>query len=148
MKVAIGVDPGISGALAVVDSDGMLVHHMMFPGTWSPVYDYLIKLSMKYTIIAGVEKVAAVPGNGVKSLFSFGGNVGGWKAVLELSRTPHIEVAPAAWQPKILGSFPKGESKKAALNYVAKRYPDLKLLKEEQGVADAICIALYTLHYK
>jgi len=147
--IYIGVDPGAKGAIAVIDQNGDYTDHMMYNESWFENAKYLSFLKEKTDgkLLVGLEKVASAGGNGVKSSFSFGVNVGGWLATLQILAIPYVLVPPPAWQPKMLGAFPKGDSKKAASAYVERRYPDLKLLKKEQGVADALCIALYVSKY-
>lgn len=147
MKVYIGIDPGAKGAVAVISQDGELIDARSFTASWLEEYEFLEDIMGQYDVLCGLEKVSSVPGNGVKALFSFGKNVGGWTALLEVLNVPVVEVSPAAWQPKILGAFLKGQSKKVALAYVNKRYPLLQL-NSKDGIADAICIALYTRMYK
>jgi Holliday junction resolvasome RuvABC endonuclease subunit len=76
-------------------------------------------------------------------MFTFGQNYGGWRALLESLQIPFVEPVPRKWQTAILGAIGKGESKAKAMEYVAKRYPQLQLRKKDSGIADAICLALY-----
>lgn len=140
-----GIDPGAKGAWAVVDSEGRLIARSEFSG-WTDAADFLRNRDTEGLL--GIEKVHAAPGNGVSSSFSFGANYGGWLALLEVLKVPHVHVPPQSWQPKMLGSFPAGDSKKASIAYVNRRYPGLNLKAKDSGVSDAICIALYTSKYK
>lgn len=139
----IGIDPGAAGGIAVIGIDTRLIHTEKFT-TFSRARALLNELQSTYELLVGFEHIHSVPGVGAKSTFSFGKNVGGWEVLFEVSQIPFIEVPVGKWQPKMLGRFSKGESKAAALEYVSKRYPSLALKKSDSGIADALCIALYT----
>lgn len=145
--VLVGIDPGAQGAYITLDENGTLLNYAVF-SNWMTAARFLKSLKEQEHLVT-LEKVGAALGNSGKSAFTFGANYGGWLALLEVMGIAFVLVPPQAWQPKMLGRFAKGESKKAANAYVVRRYPQLASLKvKEQGVADAICMALYTLKHK
>ena len=111
---------------------------------YSVLYSYIKRADNPVTdCLVLLEQVSAMPGQGVSSMFTFGANYGGWIALLEGLRIPYVSVRPQKWQKYILGTFPKGESKIRAFEYVTKRYPERDLKKKDSGIIDAICMALY-----
>lgn len=139
----IGIDVGASGAIATLDENSKFVCADPFTN-WKDMIKYLGPYQ-RHLMLVNLEKVHAMPMQGVSSMFTFGANFGGWQALLEANDVPHILTPPQTWQKKILGSFPKGTSKVAALKYVSKRFPELNFpnKKKAEGIVDAICLALY-----
>jgi hypothetical protein len=162
----LGIDPGKSGAWALIKDIGEVAATGLYDERHS-------LMSMEYAEIlshiqlACLEKVSAMPGQGVTSMFTFGETFGLWQGILEALHIPFELVTPARWQKSILDFLPAkvgkaaGEDHKRAVErrlenrrvlkaatttYVIRRYPELtyKLtVKKNQGIADAVCIALY-----
>ena len=94
-----------------------------------------------------VEKVGAMPGQGVTSMFNFGMGYGMWVGMLAALGFPYELVAPQKWKAAVLGGTKK--DKRAAIEYVQRRFPDVSLLATPRskvphdGMADAACLALY-----
>lgn len=148
MKLYLGIDPGITGAYALLDEHGKIVFLGGFE-TWKSIH---IKLSsaasVKNTqIVAYIEEVGAIPNdkNYLRSLTTFLSNYGGWLSLLDILYIPYGKIRANMWQQKILGHFKKGESKEASIKFVKKKYPHLKLKNSQHGLSDAICIALYAI---
>ena len=138
----VGVDPGANGGIAVIDADGQLVKAQRFDN-WK-VHGQLLSYLKTQDCLIALEEVHAFPGQGVNSMFSFGANFGGWKSLIEFIQLPTIMVRPKEWQKYMLGTFPKGQSKPRAFAYVTKRYPKYQWHKKrDEGIIDAICLALY-----
>lgn len=136
----VGIDPGITGGLAVLNMEDELIHVEKFSDfkTISQFFkDYKDEI-----ILTGLEQVHGFPGMGVKTVTTFMKNAGGWECMLDILEIPYTLIPPSRWQKKILGVFPKGESKKRALSYVQKRFPKVGVKKSDSGIVDAICIAL------
>jgi crossover junction endodeoxyribonuclease RuvC len=157
----IGVDPGKTGALAMI-GNGKVIYTtvMMLMGKdidWTEMAHW-IKLRLRYpdgihpSVVACIEKVHAMPGQGVTSMFNFGFVTGGIHGVLGALDIPRYLVTPQAWKKEILAGTPR--DKEAAIDYVTRVYPGVSLLptprstKPHSGIADAICIARYaSLHF-
>ena len=159
----LGIDPGVSGAFAVIKSIGEVELVGLFPDR-RILIDWL---KLGHTASAAVEKVSAMPGQGVCSMFTFGYAYGIALGILEAHSVSHELITPQKWQDKVLDfQIPKEEKKenetkkehdarlrrntlarkKAITAFVLRRYPDLYHLlkiKKNQGIADAICLALY-----
>lgn len=157
----VGIDPGISGAFAVVNWLGEVVLFDLWPNRCK-LYEFegAIKL-------ATLEKVHSHPQTSIVAATTFMKNAGHWEGVLEVKKIPYDLITPQSWQKKVLdfvlsrppaveGETPKEARARAAkhkaalkaaiVEFVLRRYPDLsKVLsvKKNWGIADAICMALY-----
>ena len=101
--IVYGIDPGLSGAIARFDlTEGFLEIHDM------PIMEVNKKKSVSPQLVADIlrqqhapvyiEKVGAMPGQGVSSMFSFGRSYGvllGCAAGLQM---PTTVITPVEWQ--------------------------------------------------
>jgi crossover junction endodeoxyribonuclease RuvC len=95
MKCYLGIDPGATGALALFSQDGCDVRDFG-PEAILSVRDWAAEHTI---VLAALEKVNAMPGQGVTSMFNFGANVGWWRGALDALRIPYVEVRPQKWMP-------------------------------------------------
>lgn len=139
----IGVDPGASGAVALINRDVTLVEDWSALVDWSGVRDLLDEWRLEYDIrLAALERVAARPGQGVRSMFTFGKNVGGWEAALSMARIPWINPTPQAWQKGLVLPSDGPDAKSRALIVARRLFPEADLsLKRHDGRADALLLA-------
>lgn len=148
--MVLGVDPGLTGALAFFDPDmGLLMVRDM------PTVEVVrngkkkneVSPQMLASIIrehpvarAMIERVGAMPGQGVTSVFSFGrsfGIVEGVLAALELSTTI---IPPQTWQKAVNLRGGKDGSRARAAELFP-RDAGLFARKKDDGRADAALIA-------
>lgn len=165
----LGIDPGASGAWALLSPKGELVASRLT----SEGLDFLIDClagwnAPTHRFFAVLEAVHAMPRQGVSSTFSFGENFGMWQGLLRGLKVPYALITPQKWQkildikpaptPKAAGESEKDGAKRAAENkkrlkgaivdFVLRTVPSAKghiRLKKDWGKADAICLALYGL---
>ncbi len=148
--ISIGFDPGKEGSMAI-SKDGKILFCEPYPF----IGDELDIAKLSRTILehtggqprkAILEKVGAMPGQGVCSMFTFGKMVGEIRGMLKTLQIPFIEPTPVAWKKAVLvGTDWKGK-KSASCEHVARRYPEIDLTpgkkrKPHDGMADAICLA-------
>ena len=152
----IGVDPGASGGLAYIlrDEKGIkLVGTEKCPKTAGKLYEMVFKikesifsfndkrLPCPYTIMCMMEKVHSMPGQGVKSTFSFGKNLGWWESALEANRIPYGLVHPRVWQKHFnIKTDNKKDRKKLLRERAEELYPEIKMT---YYVSDALLIMDY-----
>lgn len=138
MDAVIGIDPGKSGGIAYLSIGQELAYKM--PETERDIYDLIIKLSKLEPNPKRIyiEKVHAMPGQGVTSMFSFGQNYGFLRACLIASEVPFEEIRPAQWQ-NLLGCKTKG-NKNVTKSKAQQLFPDIKIT---HAIADALLIAEY-----
>ena len=148
MSVWIGVDPGQKGSYAVVGSDGSA---KAYPWDDASFIKHMNGATMMrdlegHKLIAAVEKVGAMPHQGVKSMFNFGKSFGYILGVLEACKIPYQLIPPATWKREF---SIVGKDKSASIEVCKRLYPDVSLLptercrKESDGMADALCLATY-----
>lgn len=159
----IGIDPGIKGAIAVVDNDGNLecVEDSLSGAHFRKaqlkqlidslnLYSYTVGKIGSYCYL---EKAQAFPKQGISSTFKIGYDFGQWEALLVGLSIPYRIIRPQEWQ-KIIGSQkPRKATKKQHKEWIASaacsRWPEQKEwfygpqggLKD--GRADAALIAAY-----
>ena len=93
---------------------------------------------------AFIEYTAALPGQGVSSMFRYGGMSWGLKAALAAFAVPCVEVTAATWK-RAAGIAP-GSDKERSRQMALQRWPDqAKYLgrKRNHGRAEAMLIAAY-----
>lgn len=144
----LGIDPGKSGAYVLLDEAGEVCLVSPYQN-WKAIHDSLIDITPFNNIVAVLEQVSAMKGQGVTSMFNFGGNYEGWQALMEVLDIRYTLIGPQRWQKAIVGSIPKGKSKEYTTNYVKRKYGMAIMLKTarskvpDTGIADAICMAEY-----
>ena len=102
-KRILGIDPGASGAMALLDGD-VLVRvadmpiimvkgrsRILAPG----VVDLIVETKPDQIVL---EDVSAMPGQGVSSMFSFGRGLGVLEGVIAALGYPLIMVRPNRWK--------------------------------------------------
>lgn len=110
----MGIDPGKSGAVALIDYNEPYKTWATFDTGEFPE-DNVAALIPYMDKIKGcvIEKVNAF-GMGRTSAFTFGCNVGMWLGILAALDIPHQAVTPQAWQKAYFASpYRKGKDRKA-----------------------------------
>ena len=152
--IIIGIDPGISGAISIVENKKILEVYdtpTMIDGKKnkkqinSAQVTRIIKerLNDNKEVIVVVEHVNAMPGQGVTSMFNFGQSFGVIKGICAALSLPIYFVRPAKWKKHF--NLIK-TNKDASRTKVIEVYPEIsnKLhRKKDANRADAILIALY-----
>ena len=153
MKI-IGIDPGLSGGIAVLENNKVLdIFDMpvMSEGKKnkrqlnSAQLVKLIKdnISKNEEVSVVVEQVNAMPGQGVTSMFNFGQTFGAIKGVCAALGLPIFFVRPAKWKKhfELINS-----SKDSSRTKAIEMYPSLSdelARKKDVNKSDAILIARF-----
>lgn len=148
----LGIDPGLSGALAFLDTTTDAVVIMDMP-TVEVVRNGKTKREVSAALIADlvagkgvvqafVERVSAMPGQGVSSMFSFGRSVGVLEGVLAAYEIPTTLVTPQAWMKAMSVRAGKDGSRERAMQLFP-QYADQFARKKDNGRSDAVLIAKY-----
>ncbi|MEC7150772.1 MAG: crossover junction endodeoxyribonuclease [Pseudomonadota bacterium] len=153
MKI-IGIDPGLSGAIAILEDKKVLnIFDMpvMAEGkknkkqlNSAQLVNIIKENTIKNEDIAVVvEQVNAMPGQGVTSMFNFGQSFGAIKGVCAALNLPIFFVRPSKWKKhfELINS-----SKDASRTKVIEMYPSLSnqlAKKKDVNKSDAILIARY-----
>jgi len=157
INYVMGIDPGLSGAIAFFKLE---YKNRQYQTICEAVYDMptmrgsTFKKSVRVTKISEwmneygfmygfLEKVGAMPKQGVTSMFTFGRGVGMLEATLQLKEVPYNYVTPQSWKREFdLIGKPKEAALERAANLV--RGCDVELSKKSHtGRADAMLIGLY-----
>ncbi len=157
----IGIDPGLSGAVAVLQEDGTTYNlDLGVPAIqdWTDVnsmavFMHSIQDRMDNLLVA-LEDVHSFPKQGVSGVFNFGVNLGEWKGILAAYNIPYILVTPKAWQSGkkgCSGVLDKVNSKKdikiQVWEFACRRWPEAELTGPKGGKkfgrSDALCLAEY-----
>jgi crossover junction endodeoxyribonuclease RuvC len=163
----LGVDPGLSGAIAGIATNGrVFVYEMPTIAVEvngkqrREINGYLLDTIIRnitvlpYRVVITVEKVWAMakPGDavqGVTSMFNFGVAFGRLRQCLECNGLAYRMVAPVTWKSKVLCEYRKG-TKQDSVNWIQAKMPAVFDLltppgkrKPQDGIADAICIGQY-----
>ena len=144
--LAIGIDPGKSGALAVMylDDDRSIIRIKVIPFEELAYRDALVCCKDE-TVACLVEKVGALPGQGVVSMFSFGRNLGLIEGMLTALHIPYQLVPPQTWKKE----FSLSSDKQMSIDVCKRLFPNINLLatprsrKENDGMAEALLMAEY-----
>jgi crossover junction endodeoxyribonuclease RuvC len=152
--IIIGIDPGISGAISVIENKKILEVYdtpTMIEGKKnkrqvnSAQVTNIIKerLNERKDVVVVVEQVNAMPGQGVTSMFNFGQSFGVIKGVCAALSLPIHFVRPTKWKKHF--NLIK-TNKDASRTKVIEAYPEISSKlhrKKDSNRADAILIALY-----
>ena len=151
----VGIDPGITGGIVVLDRSGSIVQavrtpiyaekgkkHYDVPG----MREILMRAAREEgEPLAGIEKVGTLPRDGRVGAFNFGVGYGLWLGLLSGLYVPYMEVTPQGWQSKMLAGLPRGPQVKASAVRAAKSlFPHIPIgVKADWGIAAAALIAEY-----
>jgi crossover junction endodeoxyribonuclease RuvC len=152
--IIIGVDPGINGAISVIENKKILEVYdtpTMIDGKKNKrqingaqvTNIFKERLNLNKEVIVVVEQVNAMPGQGVTSMFNFGQSFGVIKGICAALSLPIHFVRPAKWKKHF--NLIK-TNKDASRTKVIESYPEISSKlhrKKDINRADATLIALY-----
>lgn len=149
----LGIDPGLSGALASWNGEELFTLEIptMKAASRGREVDWAdlvfnADLYFRGTIDHGfLERVNSRPGEGVSSAFKFGTVYGGLRVMLTTMGTPYTLVTPQKWKK----ALSLGNSKDAAVARASQLFPQYAHLFRgpkgglKDGVAESALIAYY-----
>lgn len=143
----IGIDPGKSGGIAWLDDHGRALHVIKMPPTMADLYAEIseppLMSGYSTSVFAYLEKVHSMPGQGVKSTFTFGEGFGALQMALTAAGIPYELVTPNKWM-KAMGCQTGGD--KNVTKAAAQRlFPGIKMT---HAIADAILLAEYGRRFR
>lgn len=161
-RAAIGIDPGKDGGIAVLvlDDGGIRcvyqdLTHRVAPGLEPDLMRAALTAARDAASVAGcvspvavLERVGAMPKQGLSSTFTFGHGRGVWRGLLAGHGWHVLEPTPAKWSRDVLANIP-GDGKDRAINRASQVAgvqlipPGCRVLQD--GIADAVCLALFGL---
>ena len=152
----IGIDPGITGSICFFE-DGKIIDVVEMPNmaegkknkrqvNGAQIYHEIskrIKNLEKKDIKTVIEQVAAMPGQGVTSMFNFGQSFGVLKGICAAMQIPMYFVRPAKWKKYFnLINSEKDASRTKAIEIFPHFSAQLSR-KKDSNKADAILISSF-----
>lgn len=155
MTYFIGIDPGLSGAIARYDpaANQLIVHDV-------PTYELkrngktkrevdlhgLARTMDEMTSEAGgsimIEQVGSMPGQGVSSVFAFGKVYGVLLGVSAATFVPLETVTPAVWK-KTMGVTASKDGSRAKASFLLPQWSHYWSRAKDDGRAEAALLAIY-----
>jgi crossover junction endodeoxyribonuclease RuvC len=152
----IGIDPGITGSICFFE-DGKIIDVVEMPNmaegkknkrqvNGAQIYHEIskrIKNLEKKDIKVIIEQVAAMPGQGVTSMFNFGQSFGVLKGICAAMQIPMYFVRPAKWKKYFnLINSEKDASRTKAIE-IFPHFSAQLCRKKDSNKADAILISSF-----
>jgi crossover junction endodeoxyribonuclease RuvC len=134
----IGIDPGSSsGGMAWIPHDRTLEPEAVKLSnmTQKDIVEWLVERNAS---TATLEKVSAMPGQGVSGMFRFGVSFGELRMALVATGIPFELATPQKWQ-RSMGCMSKGD-KNTTKRKAQELFPGMKIT---HAIADALLIAEY-----
>lgn len=147
----VGIDPGFAGALAALDTQSGQLTVQDMPVTPNPKGKTELNLHILHMLLDPVnrsdvgvimEKVSAMPKQGVTSMFRFGESYGALQMAIVSHRLPYQLITPRTWKKHFNLSSVKGSSRSLASQRFPNNAKEFSRVKDD-GRAEAALIALY-----
>jgi crossover junction endodeoxyribonuclease RuvC len=142
----LGVDPGLSGALALVDGDELVdVYDIESADSRLMVAPLLNVLAHWEPELAVIERVGPMPRQGLSTTWKFARAYGCVEGVIEATRIPCHEITPAVWKRRVGVSADKRSSRAEA----CRRWPmraDWFARSKDAGRAEAALMVVAWCH--
>lgn len=155
-KYFIGIDPGLSGAVAIIKEDGTAAV-IDTPTTQVKsgkknknlyVESLMADIFREYAgtnVTVSLEKAQSMPKQGVASTFSTGEGYGLWRGILAALQIPYTIVTPQKWKKAMMSGM--GKEKSASCYRAQQLFPSVELFGPEGGAKDGRGDALLIAEY-
>tara|TARA_R110002110_G_scaffold64005_1_gene177196 strand:+ start:2998 stop:3495 length:498 start_codon:yes stop_codon:yes gene_type:complete len=154
----IGIDPGVNGAVSILGKSGEVVDCFDLPVLMDgnkktlntrSIFNKIKEITGDSLAFCTIERVQAMPKQGVSSTFAFGRAFGQLEGIASCMGWSIILVRPRAWQ-KNFFAFASGSNTKEKSRQVSMGlYPTVDLsLKKHHNKADSLLIAEYGRRYQ
>ena len=145
----LGIDPGKSGALALLD-ESMSVLSFVRTRDLHDAVGYAraihgVVARHGAITLAALELTSTRPGQGVSSMHEYGRTAGWWEGILCAFAIPHVLVTPQRWQKAVFDSRGRKDTKTHSLETARRMFPQFaeQLGAKDDGLADALHLARY-----
>lgn len=152
----VGVDPGMTGAIAFIDESGEYLFFRDYPGSASAMArdinqilcasNYLDSPRLNHILLAVIENVHPMPKQGVSSTGKFMKNAGILEGIIAALQIPYELITPQRWRKVLDSSVPHKPTKEDLRAYAIKRWPaaaeELKR-KKDHNRSEALIMASY-----
>ena len=164
-RIIIGVDPGLNGAIGTIYVSGNIISsyavhdmptmeveksnhkikNMIDLETLNSLICQICDENIDKEIVAWVERISAMPGQGVTSMFSMGRGLGNIEMVLTCYEIPINWVTPQKWKKEVI--FGAGSDKLISVDKAKELFPtcefETKRGRKLDGRAESLLIAEY-----
>lgn len=143
----VGIDPGFSGAIAILDTDRKIISAADMPILGEGKKRQLDEVEIRNILDQGIshvfiEKSQTMPGQGVASSGRYMCSYGIIRGICVGMGLPYTLVHPKTWKKEMMRDM--GKEKEASVIRVKQLYPDIDMpRKKDHGPCDAILIARY-----
>lgn len=145
-----GIDPGLLGAIALIDAGGACKRLVDTPRLGASI-DFHALFDVIDTCPDAthfwIELQHAMPGNRPTSTFSIGETYGAIRGILSALRLPYSEIRASIWQRALLTGVPGSDAKARSVRAASAMFPGEALSTPRgrvlDGRADALLIAEY-----
>ena len=143
--IYIGIDPGKNGGIAILSDTIPDVTVRVFSEDELLHICKTFRKTFNEDCKCVLEKVNAMPGQGVVSMFNFGQNYGFIQGVLKAYSIPFELVTPQKWKKE----FSCTSDKNTSIEVCKRLFPNVNLKaterckKDHDGIAEALLIAEY-----
>lgn len=143
MKYYCGIDVGVHGGISIIDADRNICFLRVMSN--ASLLEAANILKEENSIVC-IEKVSAMPGQGVTSMFNFGKGAGFIEGIMYGNGIPYQLVPPAKWK-KDFSLWKK--TKQDSIDVCKQLFPHINLLptercrKDSDGLAEATLLAEY-----
>ncbi len=159
MTLFVGIDPGLSGAIAFRRSDDDMevlplpvltitkakgMRRVLDLTALANIVDDKTKNATGVSVF--IERVSAMPKQGVASMFAFGETYGAIKGIVAANFLPMTLVTPVTWKAKLKVSSNKDDARYRA-SQLMPRFAHLWSRRSEDGLAEAAMIAFFGQHH-
>lgn len=148
-KLSVGIDPGKSGGMAYILDVGDETYEKVLPYSDENLLNFSaeVRVYMKevQSTVTCLEKVGAMPGQGVTSMFTFGRGYGFIEGVWQALSIPYQLIPPQMWKKE----FSLNTDKQKSIQVCKRLFPNTSLLasercrKDHDGMAEALLMAVY-----
>jgi len=162
-KIYIGIDPGKSGAVAIINEDKSVqifdtpttkieTNQKTKSGNKKKKNLYLesemvnlLKQFQGKNVHIALEKVHSMPGQGVSSMFSMGEGYGLWRGIMSAFQLSYTLITPQSWKKEMLHGL--GKEKSISCYRAKQLFPNVELYTKNgralDGRGDALLLAEY-----
>ena len=137
----VGVDPGITGGIAFLFANRVVVEDIPTAGGEVDVDTLVRRVREMQPALAIIERANAMPKQGVASTFKYGVAYGALRTVVALCNIPYRLVTPGKWKNHFGLDSDKEKSRALAIQF----WPGCGFFsrKKDHGRAEAALIARY-----
>ena len=140
-KIYLGIDPGKSGAIGVLNPDGSYLSVWDMPDTTVGLAELINDLTLNEEAYIILEKVHSMPTDSSVAAFEFGRRVGNVEGVLAAYKLGFTRVSPQTWK-RSFGLI--GKDKEASRILASEMWPKAPLNRKlHHGRAEALLLAEY-----